>query len=372
MQNNKMQTNNEMNNEMNTEIVAVNPTIKIKKQTKPKAPAKPRASSKSSKTVAVAEPVIVPETVAEETFDEPNIAVTEATFDEPVTVLSATEFYIEEDIVEEKDPNIAEAEKLNISVEVYLIYVNVKLEFPDETEDDLITMAKGEYRRQQMVNKKREKEETENRIKCCEQWRSIRLTQLQQQADNILADIAKVKSMTIEEISATELPARTAKVARPKAEPKADGVKSTSKVVAVEKRDESKIFNNGEKIYHQIKKVIGLDYKANFEGLNVWSATYDLQNNKFVMRVTESIVATERFVKTKTAKKAGIHIGDNIIGKDLEFEGVNAFATAHNAIYRPNDPSSCESPWKGGNVRLERTDEKGNRFTSIFDLPVIR
>jgi hypothetical protein len=67
--------------------------------------------------------------------------------------------------------------------------------------------------------------------------------------------------------------------------------------------------------------------------------------------------------------------GEWVIGRELEgvvfqFESLNQFAAVHNAIWRPNDKSSCESIWKGGNVRLVRKDGD-NEMMDIKNLPLL-
>jgi hypothetical protein len=140
-------------------------------------------------------------------------------------------------------------------------------------------------------------------------------------------------------------------------------------------RENRKIFNDGELLKHQIGGVIKLSGGASaYNGKNVWTCRYRKDADLFRCKVEGKCKLTERVDKmVKKLKKT--FEGEWVIGRELEgvvfqFESLNQFAAVHNAIWRPNDKSSCESIWKGGNVRLVRQDGN-NEMMDIKNLPLL-
>lgn len=140
-------------------------------------------------------------------------------------------------------------------------------------------------------------------------------------------------------------------------------------------RENRKIFNDGELLKHQIGGVIKLSGGASaYNGKNVWTCRYRKEVDLFRCKVEGKCKLTERVEKmVKKLKKT--FEGEWVIGRELEgvvfqFESLNQFAAVHNAIWRPNDKSSCESIWKGGNVRLVREDGD-NEMMDIKNLPLL-
>lgn len=140
-------------------------------------------------------------------------------------------------------------------------------------------------------------------------------------------------------------------------------------------RENRKIFNDGELLKHQIGGVIKLSGGASaYNGKNVWTCRYRKEVDLFRCKVEGKCKLTERVDKmVKKLKKT--FEGEWVIGRELEgvvfqFESLNQFAAVHNAIWRPNDKSSCESIWKGGNVRLVRQDGD-NEMMDIKNLPLL-
>lgn len=140
-------------------------------------------------------------------------------------------------------------------------------------------------------------------------------------------------------------------------------------------RENRKIFNDGELLKHQIGGVIKLSGGASaYNGKNVWTCRYRKEVDLFRCKVEGKCKLTERVDKmVKKLKKT--YEGEWVIGRELEgvvfqFESLNQFAAVHNAIWRPNDKSSCESIWKGGNVRLVRQDGD-NEMMDIKNLPLL-
>lgn len=144
---------------------------------------------------------------------------------------------------------------------------------------------------------------------------------------------------------------------------------------ALGERENRKIFENGELLKHQIGGCIKLSGGAGaYNGKNVWTCRYRKEEDLFRCKVEGSCKLTERVDKmVKKLKKT--FEGEWVIGRELEgvvfqFESLNQFAAVHNAIWRPNDKSSCESIWKGGNVRLVRKDGD-NEMMDIKNLPLL-
>ena len=144
---------------------------------------------------------------------------------------------------------------------------------------------------------------------------------------------------------------------------------------ALGERENRKIFENGELLKHQIGGCIKLSGGAGaYNGKNVWTCRYRKDEDLFRCKVEGSCKLTERVDKmVKKLKKT--FEGEWVIGRELEgvvfqFESLNQFAAVHNAIWRPNDKSSCESIWKGGNVRLVRKDGD-NEMMDIKNLPLL-
>jgi len=140
-------------------------------------------------------------------------------------------------------------------------------------------------------------------------------------------------------------------------------------------RENRKIFNDGELLKHQIGGCIKLSGGASaYNGKNVWTCRYRKEVDLFRCKVEGKCKLTERVDKmVKKLKKT--FEGEWVIGRELEgvvfqFESLNQFAAVHNAIWRPNDKSSCESIWKGGNVRLVRQDGD-NEMMDIKNLPLL-
>jgi len=144
---------------------------------------------------------------------------------------------------------------------------------------------------------------------------------------------------------------------------------------ALGERENRKIFENGDLLKHQIGGCIKLSGGAGaYSGKNVWTCRYRKDEDLFRCKVEGKCKLTERVDKmVKKLKKT--FEGEWVIGRELEgvvfqFESLNQFAAVHNAIWRPNDKSSCESIWKGGNVRLVRKDGD-NEMMDIKNLPLL-
>lgn len=141
-------------------------------------------------------------------------------------------------------------------------------------------------------------------------------------------------------------------------------------------RENRKIFKDGELLKHQIRGCIKLKGGADaYNGNNVWTCRYRKDEDLFRCKVEGGGLLTER-VENMVKKLKKTFEGEWVIGRELEgvvfqFESLNQFAAVHNAIWRPNDPSSCESIWKGGNVRLVRKDGD-NEMMDIKNLPLLK